>query len=101
MNHTIKIKLDANGSITYSDRRLIIKAGDDIEWVCEGGKAFAVHFANLTPLNKVRCRSGSGRNIKKKINNPAHPGVYKYFVAVVDNNDNIWTDDPEIIVDTS
>jgi plastocyanin len=94
---TITITLNPDKSITYSDPKPITKPGEDIEWVCKGGKGFAVHFVNLTPVDKVRCRSGNGERVSKKINT-TNSGVYKYFVAVVDEDFNIYTDDPEIIV---
>jgi hypothetical protein len=109
-HHTIKIKLDPDGNISYtnldsggnttsSGSRLIAKAEDKIDWVCEGGRAFAVHFMNSTPFGKVRHRCGGEKKISREFHNPVPTGVYKYFVAVVAENDKIWTDDPEIIVD--
>ena len=97
MRHTIKIGCSAEGDISYNIQSLVVKREDTIEWVCENDYSFAVHFGWDSPLGKGRYRAGIRDIINDKVPANAPFGEHKYFVAVFDGN-NIWTDDPRIII---
>ena len=79
---------------------------NQITWTCKVGpagndedpKAFAVHFHGASPCRNARYRT-KGSAMTASLH-PKLRGVcrYKYFVAVVDDNNNVWTDDPDMIV---
>ncbi len=79
---------------------------NQITWTCKVGaagsdedpKAFAVHFHGASPCDRARYRT-KGSAMTASLH-PKLRGVcrYKYFVAVVDDNNNVWTDDPDMIV---
>lgn len=95
--HTVVITVDAaTGQISYSLDPVEAKRGDHIEWTCEQG-AWSVHFIDRTPLNQDRVRGPQGGPRRLPVRQNAEIGSYKYFVAVA-IGDDVFTDDPEIII---
>ena len=96
-NHTITIKL-VGDQVECEPRRLIAKHNDSIEFECEDGFPFAIHFHPRSPAEKIRFRSGSSNKVTAKIQDETVPDRYEYFIALCDKKKNIWMDDPDIII---
>lgn len=93
-NRQVKCIVKEDGKVIEPPFKVARK--DKIEWTCNF--PFAIHFPGITPLGKGRIRSKKEEKpISTKVRNDAQPGCYKYFVAVEENG-QIWTDDPEFIV---
>ena len=79
---------------------------DSIRWKCrvdpagsdKAPKAFAVHFHGASPCEKVRYRTTVSEMTSSLCLKLRGAARYKYFVAVVDDNNDVWTDDPDMIV---
>ena len=101
MKRRIGIRLSEDGNLEYAPRRVHVNRNDDVEWVVESDniRAFAVHFQGISPSDRVRYRCQGKRSIGICVRPDTPIGLYKYFVAVVDIDQNVWTDDPEMIVD--
>ena len=95
--HTVNITVK-NGDFSYDNPLFYAYRGDTILWKCTNNYHFAVHLGWNSPMPKGRYRAKPGKEIKDKIKSDADHGDYKYFVAVYDGNDNVWTDDPRFIV---
>ncbi|MFQ5953255.1 MAG: hypothetical protein ACE5JK_07645 [Candidatus Omnitrophota bacterium] len=95
--HTITIKLEGD-QVECDPRRLIANRNDSIEFKCEDGFPFAVHFHPTSPAQKVRFRSGSSNQVKATIRDDVLSGRYEFFIALCDKEMNIWMDDPDIII---
>ncbi len=99
-SHTISFTVK-DGNFDYHGNEIIyIDPGDTIEWNCPEGHPFAVHIGRDSPLEKGRFRAQNNEKVTTTI--PVKPGsdhlkIVKYMVAVFDG-DNIWTDDPLIII---
>ncbi len=96
-NHIVTVKLE-DDQVECKPRRLIARHKDSIEFQCEDGFPFAVHFHPRSPAEKIRFRSGRGNKVKVNIQENAIPDRYEYFIAVCDKDMNIWMDDPDIII---
>jgi hypothetical protein len=96
-NNTIAIK-KVGDQIECVPRRFIVKHIDSIEFRCEQGFPFAIHFHPRSPAEKIRYRSGSENHLTVKIRDDALPDRYEYFIALCADNNDIWTDDPDIII---
>jgi len=95
--HTVEISLNAEtGAFSYSQDPVTAAPGDQIEWVCEEG-AWSVHFIDRTPLPQQALRAARGSARRLPVRSDAAAGSYKYFVAVA-IGDDVFTDDPEVIV---
>lgn len=93
--YRVDISVDTeSGEISYSLDPVRAQPGDHVEWNCEQG-AWSVHFIDKTPFAQKKLR---GRGPKRlPIRSDAEDGSYKYFVAVA-VGDDVFTDDPEVIV---
>ncbi len=112
-SYDIEIRLIPGAGFEYTPPCPRIERGtknatyNQITWTCKVGpagndedpKAFAVHFCGASPCDKARYRTNRGSTLTAPLNTKLR-GVcrYKYFVAVVDDNNNVWTDDPDMIV---
>jgi plastocyanin len=94
--HQVVISVSEDGQFSYSLDPVRAARGDQIEWSCDSGN-WSVHFIGQTPLAQqaVRGTSSSSRRLPVRAN--AADGSYKYFVAVA-VGDEVYTDDPEVIV---
>lgn len=94
--HQVVISVSEDGQFSYSLDPVRAARGDQIEWRCESGN-WSVHFIGQTPLAQqaVRGRSGNARRLPVRAD--AANGSYKYFVAVA-VGDEVYTDDPEVVV---
>jgi plastocyanin len=94
--HTANITVDSQGNFHYDPLIIMVDRRDTVVWKCEGNPNFAIHIGWNSPLDRGRYRT-SKKEIKAHVQENAQPGHYHYFVAVLIDNE-IWTDDPEIIV---
>lgn len=95
--HTVSITLTPSGDLEYVNPLIWVDRGDKIIWECTNRHAFTVHLGWNSPLENGRLRAKKGNNIDADVPMNAPPGYYRYTVAVYDE-DEIWTDDPELIV---
>ena len=88
-----------SGEIKYSEARQKADPGDTIEWNCADGN-FAVQFQGLSPAKKRKDKKKKADPLSMVIRNANElaPGAYKYMVAVA-SGDDVFIDDPEIIID--
>ncbi len=94
--HTVIIKVDDAGNITYQGRPMILAdLGDTVVWRCR--YPFAIHFVGGKTPMEPRYQSHDGQPIQDTISTNAEPNAYTYMVAV-SIDDVIWTDDPPFIV---
>jgi len=92
------ITVSLNGDqIEFSPACAFVNRGDAIVWKCPDNLAFAIHFGWNSPLDKNRYRTRPGGRIQAMVPAGALHGKYKYFAALYDG-ENIWTEDPELIV---
>ena len=96
-SHIVKITCSPSGDFTFDPDPVVVRRGDNVEWVCTNDYPFAVHLGWSSPFLKGRYRAPGRSKVSDRIPENAHYGDYKYFVAVFDG-ENIWTDDPRIIV---
>jgi plastocyanin len=95
--HRVDITVDAaTGTFTYSQDPVNAKRGDHIEWNCDQG-SWSVHFIDRTPSNQNSQRGPRGGPRRLPIRQNAEFGSYKYFVAVA-IGDDVFTDDPEVVI---
>lgn len=95
--HTVTITVDPEtGTFSYSQNPVNARRGDFVEWNCEQG-AWSVHFIDRTPSNREGQRGPRGGPRRLPIRQDAELGSYKYFVAVA-IGENVFTDDPEVVV---
>ncbi|NIN72202.1 MAG: hypothetical protein GTO46_09855 [Gemmatimonadetes bacterium] len=95
--HTVIITVDpATGAFSYSQDPVNARRGDHIEWNCAQG-AWSVHFIDRTPSNRVNQRGPRNGPRRLPIRQDAPFATYKYFVAVA-IGDDVFTDDPEVVV---
>jgi plastocyanin len=97
-NKAIKILVEDNGDITYIPALAHVKAGDSIDWGCEGG-AFMIRFSGVSPFSS-HTLSSKEQHIQVKVDPNARPGIYDY-ACVVTAKDRIHLDAgcPSIIID--
>jgi hypothetical protein len=95
--HNVTITLD-DDQIKCAPRRLFVDPNDSIVFKCADKSPFAIHFHPLSPAEKIRYRSGSENQLTAKILENAAPGRYEFFIALCDKKNDIWTDDPDIII---
>jgi plastocyanin len=97
-HHVVKIKVE-NGDFTYNPQGLMVYRNDTVEWICDEGHAFAVHLGWNSPFEKCRYRAKKGQSVgPEKIRDDAPWDRYEYFVSVLETDEKIQTDDPELIV---
>ena len=84
----------------HKNEILTVDPGDSVEWKCKDGHAFAVHIGRESPLAKGRFRAKAGRSVSTVIPKSSRQNyvkIVKYTLAVFDG-DNVWSDDPLIII---
>ena len=96
--HTVIIKVDNSGNITYQGRPMILAAPEDtVVWKQNRNYPFAIHFVGgRTPMQPSYQSDGS-TPIQDTIPEKAPPDAYTYMVAVFFGG-KILTDDPPFIV---
>ncbi len=94
---------------------------DEIIWICKqpilGGdqsliqdvNQFGIHIDERLPIRLKRKNGPQGHRFLSRHGEDIHvqifgkperePEIHKYFVAVVDKDGFLWTDDPEFIID--
>jgi len=94
--HPIAIAVDLTAArVITTPNPCYIRPGDRVEWTCEAGYPFAIHFDPQSPLLHRRLRAPRG-TIGDDVRPDIHPGKYRYLVAVA-VGDEIYTEDPELI----
>ncbi|UCC82213.1 MAG: hypothetical protein JSW46_14650, partial [Gemmatimonadota bacterium] len=76
------------------------KRNEKIEWECD--KTWAVDFSTKTPFDQAQIFGDAGKRHGGPVRANAPGGRYKYFVAVLINDNGQWrilTDDPEVDVE--
>ncbi len=88
--------------------RVHIRHQDEVEWICEQNRPFAVDFGRDTPFEhdeKYHAKKNndvppSASNVKSRGNKFNEPKVVKYSLAVYhEGSGEVLVEDPEIIID--
>ena len=96
--HTVIIKVDNAGNITYQGKPMILADPDDtVVWRCTNKSPFAIHFVGGRTPMQPSYQSDGNTPIQDTIPTGAEPDAYTYMVAVFFDG-KILTDDPPFIV---
>ncbi len=96
--HTVIIRVDNDGNITYQGKPMILAdRGDTVVWKCANRSPFAIHFVGGKTPMQPSYQSDGNTPVQDTIPMDAEPDAYTYMVAVCIDN-VIWTDDPPFIV---
>jgi hypothetical protein len=87
----------AGDIVQCSPASAYVYPGQAIEWNCDSRFAIAVHLGYDSPFVPVQKRAGRGVPLGLHTAEDTPCGRYKYVVAISDG-DNVWIEDPEIIV---
>ena len=94
--HTVIIRVDNAGNITYEGRPMILADPEDtVVWRCR--YPFAIHFVGGRTPMQPSYQSDANTPIQDTIPKDAEPDAYTDMVAVYSDG-KIWTDDPPFIV---
>lgn len=103
-DYTITINCSIKGDFTYDydppcQQVRLNKDQDTVKWVCAKDiKRFALNFGWNTPFERGRYQL-ENKDIRPDFHRDVRHGQYKYSVSVLMKDGDIWTDDPDIIIE--